>query len=166
VLGLDTSDIERPHDISGPGNKFEWEIMKELALPLGSKNPELRRAIELHDQQYHHRVWIEETEPEKPDDFLFSGTDAICYYRECRWSNRNHDYSEILREFKGNEAQIECVKNLIPRMKKKKVPPFRINNSFPNPGIPDDMYRRMYKKIKETVYMLREKGYALKALKI
>ena len=56
------NDTDYPHDIVGPGNKFEWIVVKGFAL--GSRRPKvdfeiyIKPALDLHRQQYHHQLFF------------------------------------------------------------------------------------------------------------
>src|SRR3989338_1049046 len=60
-LKIGQKDPERPHDLVGQGNKFEWEVMRGFALQYRNPMPEFKKDLEhsllLHRQQYHHRKW-------------------------------------------------------------------------------------------------------------
>lgn len=53
-LGIGSNDSERPHDIVGPGNKYEWGVMKGLALQYRNPKPDFQiyilPSLNLHRQ--------------------------------------------------------------------------------------------------------------------
>ena len=60
-LGLGERDPERPHDLVGPGNKYEWDVIKGFALqyrlPKIDFKTHIMPSLAIHRQQYHHRMW-------------------------------------------------------------------------------------------------------------
>ncbi|MBU1199776.1 MAG: hypothetical protein KKF46_04150 [Nanoarchaeota archaeon] len=171
-LGLGSKDPERPHDLVGFGNKFEWDVIKGFALALREPKVDFEKYIspsrELHRQQYHHRKW-NNPNPEditKPirgasrEDMFVGAVDATCSLLENRsYQGGNHDYDEITRLASKNPPhRTHWMLKIIPDMREIKQPElFLIDNlaDFPNIGVPVDLYKAIKSRTAETLEMLK-----------
>lgn len=165
-----------PHDMEGEGNKLEWSIFRSLALQYRDPkvNPKIHICpyVKIHRKVYHHQIWQDEnmqTELNPSyDDLRFSAIDAISAQTEDRpYKGGKHTYEEAEKRLINNpKHKLRWIKEMLPRM--RKVPQPRIElitnfDSFPNIGIPDEIYDKMVYKITNFIAFLREdKGYILK----
>ena len=75
-LDLGHNDPQRPHDITGEGNKYTWPVVRGLALEHRSDDPaffeeHVLPAIEFHRRhQYHHQKWNQFDPSATPDGRL------------------------------------------------------------------------------------------------
>jgi len=178
-LGLDVDSQDRPHDIVGEGNKLSWQVIKGLAMQFRSDDSEfflnhVRPSIQLHRQQEHHQKW---NLPHNMDEaYLRMGAvDAICSLLEYRkYQGGSHTFEEIPEIIKKNEKERMKVLWLLKpqrerwmwemyeKMKKIPVPDIkRIKSIYeiPNIGIPEDVHKKIKKRVKDTIRMLRQRGY-------
>lgn len=106
-LNVVVDDSQHPHDLVGPGNKLEWEVLRGLALKTkDTPEKELRckRAIELHRQgQYHHHKWNAYNPLATEMDLKYGAIDSIVSLREHRdYQGGIHTWSEIAALIKKN----------------------------------------------------------------
>lgn len=177
-LNLGKEDPEKPHDLVGPGNKYEWNVVKGLALQF--RKPDFQTyilpALELHRQQYHHRKWNnpDPDDKNKPipgaseEDMLVGAVDAVCSLLENRsYQGGVHDYGGIVETAKNNPPhKTPYMLKIIDEMRILQQPTIeKITslNVFPNIGLKEDVYDAILKRVHETVEMLRrEQGYSLR----
>jgi len=177
-LGIGDGDPQRPHDIIGVGNKFEWEVIQGFALQY-MKNPEqyykfILAAREIHRQQYHHRQWNgphphdgKKPHPDATKDGLLVGaTDSILSLLENRaYQKGPHNYKEIV-EWMFEPHKRYWVREIKPRMQALEQPRLELIasiNDIPNIGVPEEMYHKIVDRMNETIEMLRnDRDYSLK----
>jgi len=188
-LNLGQKEMERPHDLVGPGNKFEWGVVKGMALLYRDPKPDFKiyvlPSIVLHRQQYHHRMWNdpdptnESTHiPEATEeDMLVGAVDAACSLLESRryaggkeqneQHGKEHSWIEVedILYNKNPLHKVPWAKIIVPKMKVVQQPNLdQINslNSLPNIGLEKIVYDTIVKRINETVEVLKtEQGYLL-----
>lgn len=82
------NDGQHPHDLVGPGNKLEWEVIQGLALRERDTPERQRRyeqAIRLHRQgQSHHHMWNSWHPMATENDLQYGAIDAVVSLREPR----------------------------------------------------------------------------------
>lgn len=170
------SDLERPHDIVGAGNKFEWRVMKGLALAYRTdiKNKRTSKSIQnhilqsrdIHRQQYHHKIWMNVTVPASNSDMVLSAIDVICSQLENRpYQGGKHTYDELLKTIAADSRQISYIMHIIENMQDFSQPNLEAIvslSSFPNIGIPEKMYDIAVQRVAETLEMLKDRGYKIK----
>ncbi|MEK6833591.1 MAG: hypothetical protein AABY32_06110 [Nanoarchaeota archaeon] len=175
-LGLGDEDPERPHDLVGIGNKYEWEVIKGLALQYRNPKPDFQTyilpSINLHRQQYHHRKWNnpdpnDKTKP-MPDstegDMLTGAVDAVCSQLENRgYQGGTHDYDGVIEIAKKNPPTpphaSPWLLRIIPEMRKLQHPNLEqilSLNDFPNIGLKGFVYDSIVNRTREVVEKLRE----------
>jgi hypothetical protein len=178
-LNLGSKDPERPHDLVGPGNKYEWGVVKGFALQYRRPKPDFQThimpALNLHRQQYHHQKW-NDPDPDdvkKPilgateDDMLVGAVDAVCSLLENRgYQGGTHDYEGVIEVAKKNPPhKTPWMLRIIPEMRTLRQPSLeQINslNGFPNVGLKDVVYDSIVKRTQEAVEtLIREQGYSL-----
>ncbi len=97
-LQIGRSDIQRPHDLIGLGNKFEWAAIRGFAMQYRPDSFELyvRPALEFHRQQYHHFAWNEFNPTASPDAMRLGAVDAVCSLLEPRgYQGGCHTWDQI-----------------------------------------------------------------------
>jgi len=161
---------ELPHDIAGIGNKFEWEVMRGLAL--NGTSSDILRAVapsrEFHRQQYHHRIWNgEEMHPEATLlDLQTGAVDIISALLEPRQIYGGpHTFEQImqLESVKNNPAhKLKAIGEMVAKM--QKVPPPRLEgincfNGFPRKieGLSRELYAEIYHRALDARIMVELK---------
>jgi hypothetical protein len=173
-LGIYNHDKERPHDINGPHNKFEWEIIKGIALQYRNNvdcATYIMPAVELHRTQYHHRMWNNPDPNNKAyknpeaseEDMLTGAVDAICSLME----NRSHqpevkNFDEavhyIRKRYLHQALWAIITAGAMIEIKKPDLEYITLQ-SFPNPGIPPAMYEKIQVCVQNALISLKEKEY-------
>ena len=178
-LDLGKNDPERPHELIGTGNKYDWDVIKGFALlyrrPKVDSKTHIIPALRLHGQQYHHRMWDnpdpdDETKynPEATgEDMLFGAVDANCSLLENReYQGGKHSYEEIIEVAKKNPPhKAPWMLKLVPQMQKLEQPKLELITSlhdFPNIGLPEYIYDLIVGRTRDTIKLLNsERGYNL-----
>ncbi|MBS3118750.1 hypothetical protein J4417_03665 [Candidatus Woesearchaeota archaeon] len=172
-LGLGRSDPERPHDLVGPGNKFEWSVIQGFAMQYredtASVQPYVSHSLAFHRQQYHHLMWNGNTlNPNASENDLRVGAvDAICSLLENRsYQGGPHPYEEIWNIAITNPPhKKDWMSILLPDMEQLKQPAVRSIErlvDFPNLGLPSQVYQTIQQRTKDVLEMLKtEQGYNL-----
>ncbi|MBN2454381.1 hypothetical protein JXB11_02440 [Candidatus Woesearchaeota archaeon] len=171
-LFVGNNHAERPHDIAGKGNKYEWDVIKGLALQYRndeSLTPYINASMEIHRQQRHHRLCNEPdpnddlmTQPEANEDDMFESTvDSICSLLEDRtYQGGAHSYDEIkVEDFPPHKQPY--VKIFLPRMRSLKQPDLEAITSlesFPNAGMAKEFYQTAVRNTNEALSRLRAEG--------
>lgn len=83
VLKLESNDPELPHDMKGKWNRLEPVVITKIALqflPNGNESyyDQIMVGVNLHRQQYHHRMWKNPSPIVPEDSRKLSAIDAIC----------------------------------------------------------------------------------------
>ena len=106
-LGIKVEDGQHPHDLVGPGNKLEWEVIKGLALQnkdTEEKQKRYQNAIEIHRSgQKHHQKWNNPNPDASSEDMKYGAIDAIVSLKESRdYQGGVHDWDEIEKIIEKN----------------------------------------------------------------
>src|SRR3989344_2340983 len=106
-LGVKVDDGQHPHDLVGPGNKLEWEVIRGLSLQKRDTPEKQRRyqeAIELHRKgQYHHHKWNTPNPTATEDDLRYGAIDSMVSLREPRdYQGGVHSWEEIEKIIERN----------------------------------------------------------------
>lgn len=182
LFNLGKHDPQRPHDLVGPGNKYEWEVVKGLALQYRNPEPDFQTyilpSLILHRQQYHHQKW-NETDPSdktKPipkaskSDLQVGAIDAVCSLLENRaYQGGPHEYEKIIEIAKDNSKNTPhkslWMLRVIPEIRKLIQPDLKSIVTligFPNIGLKPRVYDSIAQRTTEAVELLRrERGYLL-----
>lgn len=176
-LSPDYPDIERPHDLAGPGNKLEWDAIRGFALQYREKGVDfdtyVKPALEFHRRQYHHKMW---NGPDPINMFAFSPSipravivggaiDAVGSLLEDRgYQGGAHTYPEAIEIAQKNPPhKAAYMLEAIPKMRAVKQPDLNAIQSihdFPNIGLDQPVYEAIVMRTKEAIEMLRnEHGY-------
>jgi len=178
-LDIDNDDPQRPHDLVGPGNKYEWDVLSGLALQYQDPTPDFETyilpALNLHRQQFHHQKWNEPNPMDKTkralgvsrNDMFVGAVDAVCSLLENRgYQGGVHDYDAIVKIARTNPPhKNHWMVKMIPRMAPLEQPKLeRIASlgDFPNIGLQRDVYDAIVERTCEAVEILRDShGYSL-----
>lgn len=165
-------DPQRPHDIVGPGNKYEWDVIKGLALqfrtPKVDFNKYMAPSREFHRKgQYHHLKWNgDKPNPNaSPDDMLVGAVDSVCALLEDReYSGGPYRYIEAQRILDKNPAhKVHYINIVIPQMKNLIQPDLESItdlSDIPNIGVSKNMHEKIVQRTAEAVEMLEhEHGF-------
>ena len=164
-------DPQHPHDLEGPGNKYELPVIMGLALEERCKNREfcdiyIMPAVNIHRQgQYHHQKWNEPNLNSTPEDMKTGAVDAICSLLENRgYQGGAHTFKEIVPIIKtGSPHKNKWMWMVYSQMETISCPRLDLIQSldnYPNIGIPEEVYQKIIEKVQETLVMLKEKGYS------
>lgn len=179
-LNLGHNDPERPHDLVGQSNKYDWDVIKGFALQYRDPKPDFQTyimpALNLHRQQYHHQKWNEPAPNDKQnpmlgasdDDLLVGAVDAVCSLIENRgYQGGTHDYEGIIKVAKNNPPhKTPWMLRIISKMRTLQQPNLEqitSLNGIPNIGLKDVIYDSIVNRTHEAVKSLRrEQGYSLR----
>jgi len=187
-LELGSKDPERPHDLIGPGNKFEYSVLEGLSLVHEARPIEdeerykirIYQSVKEHRQQYHHQMWnnpdpTDETKPIQgatDDDMLVGAVDTVCALLEGRSYQREvEDYGEVIRIANGElgiscephkRPWIELIASEMQKIKQPTIEDILAVRQFPDIGLPKTIYESIMERARETAEMLSEYGYKVK----
>jgi len=171
ALGLGASDPQRPHDLVGPGNKFELEVIWGLAMqyrqPKNIYAGYLSNSLARHRQQYHHQKWndpdpkdINLAKPEATEDDLLGGAvDAVCSLLEQRqYQGGIHKYEQIRQiALKNPPHKQPWLLKIIPEMEKISQPQTDLISdleNLPNIGLTREVYEKIVGLTNSTLFFL------------
>lgn len=177
-LRIGHDDPERPHDLIGPGNKYEWEVIKGLALQYREPGPDFETyilpSLEIHRQQYHHRKWNnpaqnDETKPvpdASEDNLLLGAIDTICSLLENRTYQNSYNYKDISRlKPKFCRHKVPWILEARSKMVCIRQPNFEeivSLRSFQNIGLEKKMYNLIKERVDETIDDLKRRyGFSI-----
>ena len=172
ALDLGRDDPQRPHDITGEGNKYAWSVVKGLALQNRSDDPtfferHVLPSIELHRRhQYHHQKWNQSDPSATPDDMKVGAVDTLCSLLEPRgYQGGTHSYDEIIGVIKNNEPhKVKWFWMVYSQMKQMEEPDLAVITSLsdiPNPCLPPAMHARIVTSTAKALDLLRDDcGYS------
>ena len=110
------------HDLTGLGNKLEWEVMHGLAYAEKDTTEKKRifeKALERHRIQMHHKMWNNHHSPE--ECLKYGAIDAVCSLLEPRPEQGGvHYWDEILKVISSclsKEYQKEWMRWAVEEMK-------------------------------------------------
>jgi len=168
-LQIGNNTPQRPHDIMGIGNKFEWDIIKGLSLQYAHNGEEIYKddiwkSIALHQQQYHHQMWDKLNPKATNNDMELGAVDSICSLLEDRqYQGGAHTFQEI-EDMIGTRCAphaLKWLRQVLPEMRKLDQP--HLNKitltTFPNIGVSPEIYDMIDERLHETKKMLNERGY-------
>lgn len=170
ALGVGKLDPERPHDIVGPGNKFEWGVIRGFALqardPMPDFNVEILPSLELHRIQYHHRRWNNPSQTNEADhvpeatadDMRLGAVDAICSMLEPRdYQGGAHTFKEIAELCEQNPPhKVNWLRELLLQvwdLPKPELGGISLEH-IPNIGLPRHMHKAIVRRLDETMTQL------------
>lgn len=177
-LGLGQNDSDRPHDLIGKYNKFDWEVLRGLALVYRKGDnldfdKYILPSIELHRNQYHHQMWNYDNPNATKQDLFVGVVDTICsmlekrvYSGEDEKHGRKKSWSVIedVLYNKSPEHKVAPAKIIFPQLREISRPKLSLIKNiydFPNIGIDEVIYDKMKIRINETTLDLERRGYKL-----
>ena len=86
-IGLEINDGELPHDLTGIGNKLEWEVIRGFAFrekDTEEKERIFQESLKRHRMQRHNRMWNSQNEDATEKDLRYGAIDSIVYLLENR----------------------------------------------------------------------------------
>lgn len=167
-LNIGAGDLQRPHDLVGPGNKFEWLVIQGFAIQgRDPYNPEffnqyVEPARQLHRKgQRHHLMWHAPTRRTTADDLRLSAVDAVCSLLEPRkYQGGAHTFTQI-RQIAVNERNPphhrRWMLDVVAEMEPLPRPDLRAITSLdviPNIGLPDKIYNSLLDIVEKTRRLL------------
>ena len=124
-LGKD--DPERPHDLVGVHNKFEWNVLKGFAVQYREPPVDFMKyvfpSLELHRMQYHHKKWngagmsgaLDLGPGATIDDMWVGSIDAVCSLLENRgYQGGEHSYDVIANLADANTLNNHLYQTVLP----------------------------------------------------
>lgn len=176
-LGIEgfVKDPDRPHDISGKGNKYEWDVLKGLALfyrEMKVDRKYIQPSIIRHDSfQYHHKIFgspkigIDFISQIGEIDYVIGAVDANCCMVENR---RGYGEKHSFDDIPGLIADCTldktiAITELLRAMRTIQFPKTaEIISLFkiPHIDLPSHIMDRIVSRTMETVnYLIDEKNY-------
>lgn len=168
ALGIGTRDPQRPHDIVGEGNKFEWEVMQGFSTenrPGINHKEHVLPSLLRHRMQYHHLRWNHENSGASDEDMMLGAMDAVCSLIENRpYQGGSHSSEEIQRIIGGNPLyRRRWMTDALTQIQKIHLPDLNQILSLsliPNLGLPKATHEAIVARVRETVALLDlEYGY-------
>jgi len=177
-LNIDNpDDNERPHDLVGPGNKFEWDVASLFAIQYRSSEANyfqnnIYPALKRHRLQYHHRKW-NDPNPKNPNihsedaselDMRIGAIDSLCSLREKRiYQGGKHSWSQVESIcYKNPPHKIPYLLKMLPLMRQIPEPNIEIIddlNDVPNIDIPTLIHKTIQNRIFEMKLDFKKYGY-------
>jgi hypothetical protein len=158
-------DDQSPHDCGGKCHKFEWPVMRGLAIPANAEeSTEVMSSKILHNRyQKHHIIWHSLEDGGftlgNEDDIAVSTIDIIDSMRSldgCGQHNRTvlSPFTDLPNKFKGNEKQAWYIEKILTEMMSIDgprgsyinffaYPQGRLSERFMKEGYFDAIYARM-----------------------
>src|SRR3989344_2426158 len=176
ALGIESpDDNERPHDLEGRHSKYDLPVLERLALEQRTQTREVNalvlEGINMHRGQYHHRMWNSDNAPDGA--MRLAAVDSICSKLQPRIKieGGSHDgiiYSlddgRIDGDLRGTPKQIDYMVWALNQMRQVRRPDLQSVTSlisFPNIGIPRDLYHKTINRTRETIDAATQKGYVI-----
>ena len=178
-LGVGHDDPERPHDITGTGNKFALPVMEGLALQFRRKgnlswqfrSKYILPAVEKHRVQHHHQMWNGPDPYATEDEMQFGALDSLCCMMEDRVWNRAFTPNEVFKAIweNSNWDKITYLVSMYRKMDKLKYCPrfesLNIRNFdklyLPRKHLPNETRKIIIERVDGTREMLNRNGYQL-----
>jgi len=175
-LNLGSKDPERPHDLVGKYNKFDWEVLNGMALTYREGvdfEKYILPSIEKHRNQYHHQMWNNYNTRATEEDLFVGVIDTVCsmlerrvYSGEDEKLGRKKSWSVIedVLYNKSSEYKIAPAKILLPEIRKITRPKLNLIKDiydFPNIGIDKKIYDKIKERIDSVTTDLEKKGYKM-----
>lgn len=172
AMGIGVRDPQRPHDIVGEGNKFEWGVIEGFSTenrPGIDHYTHVIPALTRHRIQYHHAKWNHENSGATDDDMMVGATDSVCSLLENRpYQGGSHSVEDIssIIENRNPPYRRPWMTKALDEVKKLQLPDLSQINRLdwiPNLGLPPETYGAIVKKgARETILMLKQDhGYKM-----
>jgi hypothetical protein len=163
ALGIGTRDPQRPHDIVGEGNKFEWEVIQGFSTenrPGINHNQHVAFSLAWHQRQNHHLSGVMD------DETMVKAADAICSRLEDRpYQGGSHTFDQIkvVIETKNPPHLRPSLTEASNQIQKIPLPDFNqfcLLNGIPNFGLSRATFEAIRERVHEAISMLeRDHGY-------
>ncbi len=176
ALSLGDLDPQRPHDISGKGSKYGWNVVKGLSIAprvessmVPGVNPretpifieQILPSIMYHQQRQNHHLAQKLYNPDGTSSvevlshLEVGAIDALCALREDRTYNGGvHSYEQISARLSGKKTPLDhFMRALLPRFKEVSSPnlsQITLDSHF-NVGIPQSIYDETVRLTSEAV---------------
>tara|TARA_Y100000031_G_C8217443_1_gene384146 strand:+ start:921 stop:1565 length:645 start_codon:yes stop_codon:yes gene_type:complete len=171
-LQIGKEDPQRPHDIIGNGNKFEWDVIRGFALQYRDRSTEffdlyVAPSLERHRCQYHHQKWNNPNTNATDDDMKVGAVDAVCSLLESdrAYQGGKHTPAQIEEIIEKNlehkRPWLRLIHTEIQRIEQPNLQIIRDLKEFLNIGINPDSYDILRARVNDTIKMLQEHGYKL-----
>ena len=171
-LQIGKEDPQRPHDIIGYGNKFEWGVIRGFALQYRDRSPEffdhyVAPSLERHRCQYHHQKWNNQNPNATDEDMKVGAVDAVCSLLESdrEYQGGKHTPTEIEEIIDKNQEHkrgwLRQIHTEIQRIEQPNPQLIRDLRDFPNIGINSNSYDILCARVSDTLKILEEHGYKL-----
>jgi len=163
AMGIKNSDPQRPHDIVGEGNKFEWEVIQGFSTenrPGINHKEHVRDSLARHRIQYHHLKWNNEYSGATEEEMMLGATDAICSLLENRpYQGGSHSFDEIntIIETRNPPYRRPWMTKALNLAKKLHLPDtsqILLLDPIPNLGLPKATHEAIVTRVRETMVML------------
>ncbi len=163
-LQVGRSDIQRPHDLVGHGNKLEWPAIRGFSMQYrktqGVFEHYVKPALDFHRQQYHHLAWNEFNPTAAPDAMRLGAVDAVCSLLEPRgYQGGCHSWSEIDRISENNPihkvAWMLLVSKEMQKVEKPDIQKITLDN-IPNLGISVEKHEIVVQRSQDVIKMLKQ----------
>lgn len=163
-LQIGRSDIQRPHDLVGHGNKLEWPSIRGFSMQY-RRDPNtfeqyVKPALDFHRQQYHHLAWNEFNPTASPDAMRLGATDAVCSLLEPRgYQGGCHSWDEVERISENNPIHKVAWMLLVAKeMQKIEKPDIQQITLYeiPNLGISVEKHEIVLQRHQDVIKMLKQ----------
>lgn len=167
-LQIGRRDPQRPHDLMGIGNKFEWQVIEGFSTenrPGIIQKEHVRESLARHRMQYHHLRWNHENSGATEDDLMAGAADAVCSRLEDRpYQGGIHTFDQIRKIIETNPPyQKHWMSVALEQIQKIPLPDIRqltTLSRIPNLGVSQTTHETIVARVREAVTMLeQEHGY-------
>ena len=164
-------DPDTPHDMANKGKKMEWRVSRGLALENRENGSELypdliKASVRYHRQQYHHRMWKNQSPDVPIESRKLSAADAVCSMLEPRkYQGGVHTWEQIEEKMATKSAphQLSWMRYAFTEMRKIKQPNLAEITSFsriPREGISPEMREAIEERVHQALHQLeQDHGY-------
>lgn len=163
-LQVGFTDIQRPHDIVGYGNKLEWPCIRGYAMQYEEVfdfNEHILPALEYHRKQDHHQSWNTYHPNVSTDAMRLGAVDAVCSLLEPRgYQGGCHSFHEIHDIAEANQIhKVAWMQLMAGEMEKihSELPPVIDFKPFevPTQGLTKESHDIILGRLQETIVMLK-----------
>lgn len=171
-LNVGSEDLQRPHDISGDGNKFELSVLYGLAIAKRDDSEDyfdkyILPSIQKHRRGQTHHIMNMYNSQSSQDQIDIATIDAICSRTEHReYQEDISDFAKLIKMFKKSERGYQVWAKSCWKISSSmgKIRPPNLDyvvsiDNFPNVGVDNKIYERILLRVDETIHGLRLEGY-------
>ena len=160
-LQVGATDVQRPHDLMGLGNKLEWRCIRGFAMQYrGAAYFEsfVLPSLHHHRKQHHHAAWNQYSPNSSVDAMKLGAVDACCSMLEPRaYQGGCHDWDGIEKAALANPIHKAAWMLLMAQeMAKIEKPEIELvtMHALPAEGISRETRELIVERIQETKAML------------